>query len=123
MIYDELIEKEYENIKIKYAIKYGNGMTVFIKSGKGGHIDGKFKGQANIYEELTDKINSVYGYSIIIVDNPLSDDRDNPLEEDFKFINNKFFDNPIVYIGNSSWANYGSWYGWQFSNINKMLFF
>ncbi len=125
MIYDELIENVYKDFRIKYGIKYGGEVVVFIKSGKGGRIEGEFDGQTNAYEELANLINTAFGYTVVVVDNPLEDNRNNPLEEDFNFINtrflNKFSDYSVIYIGNSSGANYGAWYGWQISNAGKML--
>lgn len=125
MIYDELFEKEYKDVRIKYGIKYGSEVVVFIKSGKSGHIVGEFEGQLNLYEELANQINTTFGYSVVVANNPLEDNRNNPLEEDFNFINerilNKAANYSVIYIGSSSGANYGAWYGWQISNIEKML--
>jgi len=127
MIYDELFENKYDDVCIKYGIKYGSEVVVFMKSGKGGHIEGEFEGQINLYEELAYQINTTFGYSVVVVNNPLEDNRNNPLEEDFNFISkyflNKFINYSVIYIGNSSGANYGAWYGWQITNNEKMLLF
>ncbi len=127
MIYDELLENEYKDVRIKYGIKYGGEVVVFIKSGKGGRIEGEFEGQVNAYEELANQINTTFGYSVVVVNNPVEDNRNNPLEEDFNFLNehylNKLTNYSVIYIGNSSGANYGAWYGWQISNVKKMLLF
>lgn len=125
MIYDELLENEYKDFCIKYGIKYGSEVVVFIKSGKDGHIEGEFEGQTNLYEELAYQINTAFGYSVVVVNNPLEENRNNPLEEDFNFLKehylNKLANYSVIYIGNSSGANYGAWYGWQISNVKKML--
>ncbi len=127
MGYDELLENVYKDFRIKYGIKHGGEVVVFIKSGKGGHIEGEFEGRINLYEELANQINTTFGYSVVVVNNPLEDNRNNPLEEDFSFtgkhILNKLANYSVIYVGNSSGANYGAWYGWQISNVKKMLLF
>lgn len=127
MIYDELFENVFNGVRIKYGVKYGGEVVVFIKSGKGGHIEGESEGQINLYEELANLINTTFGYSVVVVNNPLEDNRNNPLEEDFIFLNertlNKFTHYSVIYIGNSSGANYGAWYGWRIPNVKKMLLF
>lgn len=117
MVYSYTYEKTYGKTAVKYAAIGGEGDTVFIKTGRGGHIFG----ENSLYETIAAHINKTFGYSVMVADNPENETRDNPLTDDMKFIEDSLGKRDIIYIGSSAGANYGAWYGWQFPSIKKML--
>lgn len=121
MEYNKTEEKVYNGVKIQYGIINGDSTLVFIKTGRGGNIFGENEKQCNLYVNMANSINLKYGFTVVVSDNPLHETRYNPLVDDFNFLNENFRYEKLFYVGYSSGANYGSWYGCEFFNINKML--
>lgn len=121
MNYDEITKSEFNNNTIiEYGIIKGNSIVVFIKVGQ----DGSIYGYENKYLIVAQKLNKKYGYSVIVSSNPF--DGNNPLEHDMNFVReycmrNKINDYEVYFIGHSNGARIGISWGYQYTEIKKML--
>lgn len=64
--FDAVITKETDGVNVDYAFVAGNSTCVFIKVG----LDGSAYGYENKYLTLADKLNGLYGYSVVVSSNP-----------------------------------------------------
>lgn len=112
-------DKTYEEGGIKYGIKFSSDTVVFLKTGKGATIYGENEEQSTLYLDLMEKIFQEFGYTVFVANNPLECDMEDPLIKD-EGILKQIFPNvkEIVYVGYSSGANFGAWYG---RSYEKML--
>ena len=102
---------------IDYGIIFGEKNIVIVKSGQ----DGSYRGFDNKYLKMAKDINNKYGYSVICCSNPF--DGNNPLDDVFKIIKDKFKQKDskkIYYIGYSNGALIGAWFGNHYK-IDKMV--
>ena len=121
MRYNIEVSREFkDNIIINYGIIEGNNIVVFIKVGQ----DGTIYGYENKYLEIAHGLNKKYGYTVICSSNPFNGD--NPLDVDFKVIEDYFEKRNIInyeiyYMGHSNGARIGMTWGYKYPKIKKML--
>jgi len=111
------MKKVYGDTAITFGVVRGGGTVVFLKSGRGGHV----VGENNCYVKLADILKKDFACSVFVADNPVGEVREDPLNDDFIFLNSIFDKPEVIYIGSSAGANYGSWYGHKYPQIKHML--
>jgi len=121
-MFDEVLERNFNNINIDYGIINGNNNIVLIKTGREGNI----YGYKNKYLELAKYINSKYGSTIFVSSNPNSSININQLDDAYMLIEDycshyKYSEYQIYYIGISNGGLVGAWYGYKYSRIKRML--
>ena len=114
---DLKFDDEFGNCGIEYGIVNGNNTIVFIKPGQ----DGSLYGYNNKYIKMAKRLNNKYGCSVICSSNPF--DGNNPLDNAFKVIEeyaSKFDDYVVYYLGYSTGALIGAWFGVNYPQIKRM---
>lgn len=124
--YPVIAENDRGGTRITYGIVGGTSHIVFIKTGRGGTIFRENDDQPDVYPDLAGRIRERFGYTVIVADNPLGENRPDPLIDDMGFLNqyaeeSRLRDVVADYVGFSAGADYGAWYGHLFPVIRRML--
>ncbi|NMA50856.1 MAG: alpha/beta hydrolase [Mollicutes bacterium] len=120
LLFDAVYYNNFDNKQIEYGVKFGNNTIVFIKVG----FNGSIYGYNNKYLEIANKLNEIYGYTVIVSSNPST--RKNPLDVGFEIINKvvsyqNIKEYNVYYVGYSNGAMIGSRWGYLYNKIKKML--
>lgn len=104
--FDSAITKETDSVNVDYAFVAGNSTCVFIKVG----LDGSSYGYENKYLTIAERLNTLYGYSVVVSSNPEGSGK--TIEEGYNitlsYMNILGYNNPqLYYMGFSNGAYRG----------------
>ncbi len=114
--YEEIFKEKFENNSIEYGIVRGNEKVLFIKVGQ----DGSIYGYENKYLEIAYKINTQYGYSLVVASH--FEKGVDTIGHAVEFIQKNITPNPLIYyLGISKGASLGATCAYKYKEIKCML--